>query len=52
VFCSTAFVVLGFATFETFRNISQNFSPAGVTSPFFARAMPTDTDSFIPASER
>jgi hypothetical protein len=27
---------------EILRKISQNLSPAGVTSPFLARAMPTD----------
>jgi hypothetical protein len=34
------------------RSLSQNFSPAGVKSPFFARAMPTETTSLIPASGR
>ena len=33
-----------------FRSLSQNFSPAGVKSPFFARAMPTETTSLIVAS--
>jgi len=37
---------------EVFRKISQNFSPAGVKSPFFARAMPTDTTNSTPASGR
>ena len=41
-----------FALFEIFRKISQNFSPAGVTSPFVARAMPTDTTSVVPVSGR
>jgi pimeloyl-ACP methyl ester carboxylesterase len=30
---------------EVFRKISQNFSPAGVRSPFVARAIPMDTNS-------
>jgi len=34
------------------RKISQNFSPAGVTSPFEARAMPTDAVSIVPLSGR
>jgi hypothetical protein len=34
------------------RKISQNFSPAGVTSPFVARAMPMDTDSVVPVTGR
>jgi hypothetical protein len=33
---------------EIFRKMSQNFSPAGVTSLFLARAMPMDTDSVVP----
>jgi hypothetical protein len=37
---------------EIFRRISQNFSPAGVTSPFVARAMPTDIDSVVPVRGR
>lgn len=37
---------------EFLRKISQNFSPAGVTSPFVARAMPTGNDSVVPMSER
>jgi hypothetical protein len=46
---------LGFAKvapFEVFRKISQNFSPAGVTSPFVARAIPTDITSVVPVSGR
>jgi len=38
--------------FATFRSISQNFSPAGVTSPCFARAMPTERTSFVPVNGR
>ena len=38
--------------FEIFRKISENFSPAGVTSPFVARAMPTDATSVVPVSGR
>ena len=34
------------------RRISQNFSPAGVTSPFAAKAMPTDAVSVVPVSGR
>src|SRR5882724_6643648 len=37
---------------EVFRKISQNFSPAGVTSPFMARAIPTDNTSVVPVSGR
>jgi hypothetical protein len=37
---------------EVFRKISQNFSPAGVTSPFVARAIPTDNTSVVPVSGR
>ncbi len=37
---------------EFFRKISQNFSPAGVTSPFAARAIPTDNTSVVPVSGR
>ena len=37
---------------EVFRKISQNFSPAGVTSPFVARAIPTDSTSVVPVSGR
>ena len=37
---------------EIFRKISQNLSPAGVTSPFVARPMPTDCNSAVPASGR
>jgi hypothetical protein len=37
---------------EIFRKISQNFSPAGVTSPFVARAIPTDNTSVVPVSGR
>ena len=40
------------APFEIFRKISQNFSPTGVTSPFEARAMPTDATSVVPVSGR
>jgi len=40
------------APFEIIRRISQNFSPAGVTSPFEARAMPTDATSVEPVSGR
>lgn len=36
--------------FTTFRSISHIFSPAGVTPPFFMRAMPTGITSFVPAS--
>jgi hypothetical protein len=35
---------------EVFRRISQSFSPGGVTSPFKARAMPTDSTSVVPVS--
>jgi hypothetical protein len=45
-YCSTDLV----ATRESFRRSSQNFSPAGVTSPFVARAMPTDCVSVVPVS--
>jgi hypothetical protein len=38
--------------FEAFRKISQNFSPAGVMSPFVARAIPTDMTSVVPVSGR
>jgi len=38
--------------FEIFRKSSQNFSPAGVTSPFVARAIPTDSTSVVPVSGR
>jgi hypothetical protein len=37
---------------EVFRKISQNFSPAGVTSPFMARAMPIDVNSVVPVTGR
>jgi hypothetical protein len=37
---------------EVFRKISQNFSPAGVTSPLVARAIPTDNTSFVPVNGR
>jgi len=37
---------------EVFRKISQNFSPAGVTSLFVARAIPTDSTSVVPVSGR
>ena len=37
---------------EVLRKISQNFSPAGVTSPFVARAIPTDNTSVVPVSGR
>jgi hypothetical protein len=37
---------------EGFRKISQNFSPAGVTSPFVARAMPMDANSVVPVTGR
>ena len=37
---------------EVFRKSSQNFSPAGVTSPFVARAIPTDSTSVVPVSGR
>jgi hypothetical protein len=40
------------APFEVFCKISQNFSPAGVTSPLVARAMPMDTDSVVPVTGR
>ena len=36
--------------FATFRRIAQNFSPAGVMSPFFARTIPTGTTSVIPST--
>ena len=36
----------------TLRMISQNFSPAGVMSPFLARAMPTERTSFVPVNGR
>jgi len=42
----------GIVPFATFRRISQNFSPAGVRSPFFARAMPTERTSFVPVNGR
>jgi hypothetical protein len=48
-------VTFGFAKvapLEVFRKISQNFSPAGVTSPLVARAIPTDIISFVPVSGR
>jgi len=37
---------------DSFRSISQNRSPAGVMSPFFARAMPTENASVVPANGR
>lgn len=37
---------------EVFRKISQNFSPAGATSPFVAQVIPEDTTSFVPVSGR
>lgn len=37
---------------EICRKISQNLSPAGVTSPFVARAMPTNWVSVRPANDR
>ena len=37
---------------EVFRKISQKFSPAGVTSPFVARVIPTDITSVVPVSGR
>jgi hypothetical protein len=37
---------------EIFRKISQNLSAVGVTSPFVARAMPTDCASVVPVSGR
>src|SRR4030081_535348 len=46
------FGLAAFAPFEILRKISQNFSPAGVTSPFEARAMPTDPTSVVPLCER
>jgi len=46
-FCLAALV-----PFEIFRKSSQNFSPAGVTSPFVARAIPTDSTSVVPVSGR
>jgi hypothetical protein len=46
------FALVAVASFEIFRKISQNFSPAGVTSPFEARAMPTDATSVVPVSGR
>src|SRR5882757_11260437 len=48
-------VTFGFAKVapsEVIRKISQNFSPAGVTSPFVARAIPTDNTSVVPVSGR
>src|SRR5437016_6122990 len=45
-------LVLLAAPSEVFPKISQNFSPAGVTSPFVARAMPTDSTSVVPVSGR
>ena len=46
------FELAAVAPSEIFRRISQNFSPAGVTSPFVARAMPTDPISVVPVSAR
>src|SRR5262245_36073477 len=40
------------ASVEICRKISQNFSPAGVTSPFVARAIPTDCVSVVPVRGR
>jgi hypothetical protein len=37
---------------EVFRKISQNFYPAGVRSPFVARAMPMDANSVVPVTRR
>src|SRR5262245_66580463 len=37
---------------ETLRKISQNFSPAGVTSPFAARAMPTHCASVVSSGRK
>jgi hypothetical protein len=37
---------------EVFRKISQIFSPADVTARFVARAMPMDSDSVVPVTER
>jgi hypothetical protein len=43
----------GFAAVaEIFLKISQNLSPAGVTSPSVARAMPTDCAFVVPVSRR
>ena len=44
--------LIAFDVREIFRKISQNFSPAGVTSPFAARAMPTAWTSIVPVSGR
>ena len=46
------FGLAAIAPFEIFRKISQNLSPAGVTSPFEARAMPTDATSVVRVSGR
>ncbi len=46
------FGLAAFAPFEILRKISQNFPPAGVTSPFVERAMPTDLISVVPVSGR
>ena len=40
------------ASREICRKISQNLSPAGVTSTLVARAMPTDCISVVPVSDR
>jgi hypothetical protein len=37
---------------EVFRRILQKFSPAGVTSPFIARVIPTDITSVVPVIGR
>jgi hypothetical protein len=46
------FALAEVAPFEIFHKSSQNFSPAGVTSPFVARAMPTDATSVVRVSAR
>jgi hypothetical protein len=38
------------AVSDIFLKISQNLSPAGVTSPFVARPMPTDRPSVVPVA--
>jgi hypothetical protein len=40
----SGFALAAVAPSEIFRKISQNFSPAGVTSPLVARAIPMGTD--------
>src|SRR5438094_6430726 len=46
------FGLAALAPSEVFRRISQNFSPAGVTSPFVARVIPTDIISVVPVIGR